>query len=417
MRCPGCQGENLAGSLFCIECGAKIEVTCAVCGRTNPTGAKFCRQCGASLGAPASPRAPGLVPRAEPTLASMGAVSRSPAARSVRLTRLALVDWLLLGTLLPLAVFGFVMTVVHGVRGDFLLAPFLVSSAADQQSYPAIAQLWSSPSAEADRLAVGDRLLRLEDIDLRGVSNAGFVLHWSRVAQGHARALALTVDRGGVRFDVRVPRVPGYLMPSLPWWATLPFIVVSVGTAVLLLVRGAHWHLARRYFVTSLLVVFCSTPYFSVATAPRLDHDPSHSDSTARAGTLTLGPQRNLPGPPAMGARPASGRGWTRAPAIGVVRGRLLVARCGDGDGDRRDRIDRVRGRGPRGAHTRVPARGCSRAAADQVGGVRVLRGPVGARSRHRRPLSGCRSRVGRRAVRRWDDCLGGDTRSVFWSR
>jgi class 3 adenylate cyclase len=81
----------------------------------------------------------------------------------------------------------------------------------------------------------------------------------------------LTVERGGVRFDVRVPRVPGYLMPSLPWWATLPFIVVSVATAVLLLVRGAHWHLARRYFVASLLVALCSTPYFSKATAPRLD--------------------------------------------------------------------------------------------------------------------------------------------------
>jgi hypothetical protein len=98
---------------------------------------------------------------------------------------MVLVDWLLLGTLLPLAVFGFVMTVVHGVRGDFVLAPFLVSSAADQQSYPVIDQLWSSPSAEADWVAVGDRLLRLEDIDLRGVSNAGFVLHWSRLAAGH----------------------------------------------------------------------------------------------------------------------------------------------------------------------------------------------------------------------------------------
>jgi hypothetical protein len=49
----------------------------------------------------------------------------------------------------------------------------------------------------------------------------------------------------------------------------LPFIVSSVGIALLLLVRAAHWHLARRCYVASLLVAFCSTPYFSVPTAPR----------------------------------------------------------------------------------------------------------------------------------------------------
>jgi hypothetical protein len=76
--------------------------------------------------------------------------------------RLAAVDWLLLGTLLPVCVFGFVMTVVHGVRGDFVVAPFWVSSAPDEQSYPIVNRLLSSPSAEASPLAVGDRLLRLE---------------------------------------------------------------------------------------------------------------------------------------------------------------------------------------------------------------------------------------------------------------
>ncbi len=35
--------------------------------------------------------------------------------------RLAAVDWLLIGTLLPICLFGVVMTVIHGVRGDFVL--------------------------------------------------------------------------------------------------------------------------------------------------------------------------------------------------------------------------------------------------------------------------------------------------------
>lgn len=36
---------------------------------------------------------------------------------SRRVRRLAAIDWLLIGTLLPLCVFGVVMSVVHGVRG------------------------------------------------------------------------------------------------------------------------------------------------------------------------------------------------------------------------------------------------------------------------------------------------------------
>ncbi len=185
--------------------------------------------------------------------------------------RLAAVDWLLLGTLLPVCVFGFVMTVVHGVRGDFVVAPFWVSSAPDEQSYPMVDRLLSSPSAEASPLAVGDRLLRLEGSDLRGVSNAGFMLRWSQAAQAGARSLLLTIERGSVRSDVRVLLVPGYSPPGITWWAPLPFIVGIVGTALLLLVRAAHWHLARRNYVASLLLAFCHTPYFSVPTAPRAE--------------------------------------------------------------------------------------------------------------------------------------------------
>jgi class 3 adenylate cyclase len=55
MRCAKCQAENLADSLFCTACGAKMEVPCAACGGTNPAAAKFCRQCGASLSEPAAP--------------------------------------------------------------------------------------------------------------------------------------------------------------------------------------------------------------------------------------------------------------------------------------------------------------------------------------------------------------------------
>ena len=49
MQCSGCKAENLAGSLFCTECGVSLEVTCRVCAGRNPPAAKFCRNCGNSL--------------------------------------------------------------------------------------------------------------------------------------------------------------------------------------------------------------------------------------------------------------------------------------------------------------------------------------------------------------------------------
>jgi len=40
-----------------------------------------------------------------------------------RVRRLAAIDWLLTGTFLPIFLFGVVMSVVHGVRGDLVCLP------------------------------------------------------------------------------------------------------------------------------------------------------------------------------------------------------------------------------------------------------------------------------------------------------
>jgi hypothetical protein len=180
--------------------------------------------------------------------------------------RLAAVDWLLLGSLLPICLFGVVMTVVHGVRGDFVRPPFGVGPAPDGQ-YPIV--WWVSPSsAGGAAVEVGDRVVRVEGTDLRGVSEAGYILRRD-AAQPGTRSLLFTIEHGGVRADVRVPLVPGgYGLPGVPWWAGLPFILGLVGTSLLLLVRAAHWHLARRFYVASLLAALWATPFFSSPTAP-----------------------------------------------------------------------------------------------------------------------------------------------------
>jgi len=271
MQCRQCRADNDAGLRFCESCGATLARLCPNCGHELKPQGKFCGQCGASLSEPAAPQLARAAAAPRNLAPAVTTASSPPPAPPRPRRRLAGVDWLLLGTLLPVCVFGVLMTVVHGVCGDFVVAPFWVSSAPDEQSYPLVDRLLGSPGAEASALALGDRVLRLEASDLRGVSNAGFVLRWSRAAQAGVRSLLLTIERGSARSDVRVLLVPGYSPPGFTWWAPLPLIVGIIGTALLLLVRATHWHLARRNYVASLLVAFCHTPYFSVPIAPRAD--------------------------------------------------------------------------------------------------------------------------------------------------
>ena len=49
MKCPNCGLENREGANFCIECGHKLEFTCAQCKHLNLPGSKFCEKCGFKL--------------------------------------------------------------------------------------------------------------------------------------------------------------------------------------------------------------------------------------------------------------------------------------------------------------------------------------------------------------------------------
>lgn len=47
MNCPKCLTPALTGSVFCTECGARLEKRCPACGvPDNPADARFCRTCG-----------------------------------------------------------------------------------------------------------------------------------------------------------------------------------------------------------------------------------------------------------------------------------------------------------------------------------------------------------------------------------
>jgi class 3 adenylate cyclase/predicted ATPase len=50
MQCPQCQYENLPDSVFCPQCGTKLEKACPRCQAANLLTSNFCRKCGSSLG-------------------------------------------------------------------------------------------------------------------------------------------------------------------------------------------------------------------------------------------------------------------------------------------------------------------------------------------------------------------------------
>ncbi len=55
MRCPHCQYENLPDSVFCPECGTRLERSCSHCGTDNRLTSRFCRKCGEPLTAQSHP--------------------------------------------------------------------------------------------------------------------------------------------------------------------------------------------------------------------------------------------------------------------------------------------------------------------------------------------------------------------------
>jgi class 3 adenylate cyclase/tetratricopeptide (TPR) repeat protein/ribosomal protein L40E len=53
MLCAKCESDMPPDAVFCMSCGAKVDIGCSSCGTVNPADANFCRKCGASLGAAA----------------------------------------------------------------------------------------------------------------------------------------------------------------------------------------------------------------------------------------------------------------------------------------------------------------------------------------------------------------------------
>ncbi len=100
-----------------------------------------------------------------------------------------------------------------------------------------------------DELRIGDQLVAVGGRDLRG---AGYVrvqalANAARVSDPAAR---LEILRDGQPLSIALPTTR---FVPWSWWAALTFAASNALSGLLLLLRARGWHLARRYFVASVL--------------------------------------------------------------------------------------------------------------------------------------------------------------------
>jgi pSer/pThr/pTyr-binding forkhead associated (FHA) protein len=92
-RCSHCGKVNREGSLFCQDCGHRLEpaqaakpavpaggMTCSACGTVNPPGMNFCKMCGTSLMAKPQPQPAAPLGSAATVAADSGPVAAPPVA-------------------------------------------------------------------------------------------------------------------------------------------------------------------------------------------------------------------------------------------------------------------------------------------------------------------------------------------------
>jgi pSer/pThr/pTyr-binding forkhead associated (FHA) protein len=93
-RCSHCGKVNREGSLFCQDCGHRLEavapkpaaapvpsgIVCSSCGTTNPAGMNFCKMCGTSLAPKPAPVAEAPAPAAAPGKATCSACGKQTPA-------------------------------------------------------------------------------------------------------------------------------------------------------------------------------------------------------------------------------------------------------------------------------------------------------------------------------------------------
>jgi class 3 adenylate cyclase len=131
-----------------------------------------------------------------------------------------------------------------------------VDAAPAADGYPTVRSLWPGTAAETSGLAPGDRLLRVGDLDLRGVGRVGFVARTLEAA-GAAGAVPVAFERAGRAGETTLGLTP----VGFPW-RTLPLTLALVVTGVLVLLRRPGDAGSRAFFLAATVFSIHWTFFF-----------------------------------------------------------------------------------------------------------------------------------------------------------
>ncbi len=164
------------------------------------------------------------------------------------------IDRLLLCTLFPIWCVVFTLHVREIQRVGVLQVPVFASPGRGQD-YPSVGGFRFERDSEGTGLRVGDRLLSVGGVDLRGAGYFGFDAITFDAA-GASRALPLVFEREGERHEITL-----VLRPSKTPWSRLPFSLSFAAIALVVLFRAPRARATRFFFAGYMGFAIFETPF------------------------------------------------------------------------------------------------------------------------------------------------------------
>ncbi|HXG21626.1 MAG TPA: hypothetical protein VNN62_21440 [Methylomirabilota bacterium] len=164
--------------------------------------------------------------------------------------RLRLLDVALLIGFVPLWVLCFALYMQNIIHGRLARIPLLVAAPESADDYPTLRAFWPGTGAEKSGLAIGDRLTRVGEADLRGVGPFGFTARTYEQV-GPTLQAPVVFLREGVP-DVHLVTLQRFALP----WRTLFLSFGFASAAVVVLLRRPGVRVARAFFLAAMTYSF-----------------------------------------------------------------------------------------------------------------------------------------------------------------
>jgi signal transduction histidine kinase/CheY-like chemotaxis protein len=169
--------------------------------------------------------------------------------------RLAAIDKILLATLVPVWVTVFALHVRQVVLTGLAEPPVYAFAAREPDGFPVVAAFRPELHAATVGLQVGDRLVRVGDVDLRG---AGYLRFYAATLAQADDSLRVPVvfERDGERHSLML----ALRRPAIAWY-WIPALLGTAVTAVLVLLRAPDVQQARLFFLAIMTFITFCTPF------------------------------------------------------------------------------------------------------------------------------------------------------------